>query len=159
MSDAVPSTSAPISEPATPKRGGCLSAYLVAMFIANPLTGLYYLYLIAFPRIMRPMFRVTGIRLRPPRVNPLPDMMRMMARNGLPGWVVVYLLIGLSFANLVFAIAVWRWKRWGMYGFVASALVILVINLQAGVGPHALLGLAGPLILAFLLRDAWPHMD
>jgi hypothetical protein len=100
-----------------------------------------------------------GIRLRPPRFNPLLDMMRTVAHNGLPAWIVVYALIGLSFANLVFAIALWRWKRWGMYGLVASALVILVINLLGGVGPLALLGLVGPVILGFLLRDAWPHMD
>lgn len=115
---------------ATPNRGGCLTTFLILMFIANPVAGLYYLFAGSTVTQTVPNF---------------------------PGWGIP-LFVALSFANLVFAIGIWRWKRWGVYGFVVSAGVAFVVNLLASGILPALAGLLGLAILGFLLRDAWGQM-
>ena len=115
---------------ATPQRGGCLTALLIFMFILNPLVGLYYLFWGSTITQTIPTF---------------------------PVWAIP-LFVVLSFANLVFAIAIWQWKKWGMYGFVGSALIAFVVNLMSvGILP-AFFGLIGVALLAFLLRNAWSQM-
>jgi hypothetical protein len=101
------------------------------MLIVNPLTGLYYL--------------LAGSTVR----QSLPN---------LPAWAVPVLGL-LALANFVFAIAIWKWKKWGMYGFVGSAVVAFLVNL-IGIGIlGSLFGLVGLAILAFLLRPVWNQMD
>jgi hypothetical protein len=113
------------------KRGGCLTAFLILMLIGNPLAGLYYL--------------LAGSTVR----QSLPT---------LPEWAIPVLGL-LALANFVFAIAIWKWKRWGVYGFVGSSLVAFLVNL-IGIGILvALFGLVGVVILAFLLRPIWHQMD
>lgn len=118
-------------EPTERKRGGCLTAFLVLMLILNPLTGLYYLF--------------AGSTVR----QSLPSM---------PGWVIP--VLGLfALANFVFALGTWNWKKWGVYGFAASSLVIFVVNVIAIGFVPALLGLVGLVILAFLVRPVWNQME
>lgn len=112
------------------KRGGCLTAFLVLMLIANPLTGLYYLF--------------AGSTVR----QALPSM---------PGWVIPVLAL-FALANFVFALGMWNWKKWGVYGFAASSLLIFVVNVIAIGFVPALLGLVGLVILAFLVRPVWNQM-
>ena len=113
------------------RRGGCLTAFLILMLIANTLTGLYYL--------------LAGSTVR----QSLPTV---------PAWAIP--VLGLfALANFVFAIATWKWKRWGMYGFVGSAVVIFLVNMISVGILAALLGLVGVAILAFLLRPVWSQMD
>jgi hypothetical protein len=117
------------------KRSGCLTAYLIFALIGNPLVGLYYL--------------VEGTP-----VGELPPT--------LPAWHAVLGLL-LSLANFVFVIAIWKWKRWGVYGLVGSALVVFLLNvISVGILPALLglaLGSAGIGILASLLGPAWHQMD
>ena len=112
-------------------RGGCLTVFLVLMLVLNPLTALYYLF--------------SGEALR-------------QAVPSIPTWALLMLAIG-GIANFIFALGVWQWKKWGVYGFAGTSLIVFVINLIViGLGP-ALFGLVGLGLLVFLLRDHWSHMD
>jgi hypothetical protein len=113
------------------QRGGCLTAFLILMLVVNPLTGLYYLF--------------AGSSLS----QSLPS---------LPGWAVPALGV-LALVNFVFALAIWNWKKWGVYGFAASSAIVFVINLiSLGLLP-ALTGLVGLGLLAYLLRGVWQFME
>jgi hypothetical protein len=118
-------------ETTKPERGGCLTAFLIFMLILNPLTALYYLF--------------SGSTLR-------------QALPTLPAWAIPTLAI-LAIANFVFALAIWKWKKWGLYGFAATSLIVFVINLiSIGFFP-ALSGLIGLGLLVFLLRNVWGQME
>ena len=118
-------------EPVERKRGGCLTAWLILMLIANPLVALQYL--------------AAGGAIR----QNLPN---------LPAWALPVLAL-FAFANFAFAFAIWKWRRWGMYGFVGSSAIVFMINLAILGAGMALLGLLGVVLLAFLLRPVWNQMD
>jgi len=110
------------------RRSGCLSAFLIAMFIINPLAGLYYII----------------------------NMQQIASLHPGAPLILFIVLAGFSFVNLGLAIATWKWLKIGVYGFWMSALIILVINLYIGV-PYwtALLGMTGPLLITLLVRSRW----
>ncbi len=110
------------------KRGGCITAFLIFMFIVNPLLSIYYL--------------LAGDLVR----QNFPD---------IPGWALPVLSV-FGLINLGLAIAIWNWKRIGIYGLWASAVLVLVINLMIGLSPvQSFLGLIGPLIITLLVRPKW----
>ena len=120
-----------------PKRHGCLTTFLVLMVLSNTLTALVYL--------------LSGetIAANFPGASPL-----------------AFVALGvLCLINLVFAWALFRWKKWGFYGFVATGLLVLPINLFIGVGiAQSLFGFTGVAILYWTLqmgqgRKAWPHLE
>jgi hypothetical protein len=118
------------------QRHGCLTAWLVLVIVANTLTALAY---------------VLG--------------QSAVAAN-LPagrGWVVPVLAV-FAAANVIFAIALFQWRRWGFYGIVASSVVALVVNLLVGGGPFVITGLLGPLVLYGVLqiggaRKGWDQLE
>lgn len=117
--------------PVERKRGGCLTAFLILALVVNPLLGLYYL--------------VQGATIS----QMLPNV---------PTWIIPVLGV-LSLVNFGFIIAIWRWKKWGVYGFVGLTAIVLVINLLTiGITaiPAGVLSLA---VLGFLLRPVWDDMD
>jgi hypothetical protein len=58
-----------------------------------------------------------------------------------------------SLLNVVFAIGVYKWKKWGFWGFCVSALAVFLINIYIGIGPlPALAGLTGVLLLFVALK-------
>ncbi len=118
--------------PDTPKqRGGCLTALLVLMMIANPLVGLMYL--------------VNG------------DAIQRAIHA--PGWAIP-VLGGASLLNFASAVGVWRFKKWGVYGFLAMSAVALTVNLIVGIAPlQIMIGLIGPAILVALVRPLWSQFD
>ena len=85
----------------------------------------------------------------------LPDM---------PSWALP-VLASCAALNVVFAIALFAWKKWGFYGFVGTSIVALIVNLRSGVGIiPALFGLLGVVILYAVLhiggaRKAWPQLE
>lgn len=113
------------------RRGGCLTAFLILMLIANPLTALYYL--------------VAGSTIH----EYLPN---------LPLWTIPCLGLA-ALANFAFAIALWRWKKWGMYGFAVTTAAGFVINLLYMGTLTAVLGIIGVVILILLLRPVWNQME
>ncbi len=113
------------------KRGSCLTAFLILMLIGNPLVAISYL--------------LNGSAVS----QSVPAM---------PEWAIPVLGL-VAIANFVFAIALWQWKKWGMYGFAASSVVTFFIN-AIGVGfGIALFGFLGVVILGFLLRPVWNQME
>ena len=119
------------------KRHGCLTALLIVMIVVNAGTALVYL--------------LGSAALG----EEFPDA---------PGWAFPA-LTALALANTVFALSLWFWKKWGFWGFVGSALITLVVNLEIGVPPgQALAGLVGVALLYGTLQigDAnkgWPQLE
>jgi len=119
------------------QRHGCLTAWLVLVIVVNSLTALLYVFF-----------------------------SRAIAAN-LPssqGWAIPVLAI-LAAANVAFAIALYRWQKWGFYGFLATSAVGFVINLVLGLNIlQALFGLVGVAILYGVLHigyenKAWPQLE
>ena len=106
-------------------RHGCLTAWLVLMIIANSATALTYL-------LGRGAIQ-----------GQLPDT---------PGWAFPVLTV-FSFFNLACAIALFKWKKWGFWGFCASSVVALIVNLSIGLGIGTTLGgLVGVALLYGVLQ-------
>jgi hypothetical protein len=99
------------------------------MFVANPLNGAYLLL-------------ATGAIAQ--------------AAPGLPPALVATLGIG-GFVNLAFAIAVWHWKRWGVYGLGISSAVVFVINATYLGVLAAAVGLLGFGVLLLLVGPLWRY--
>jgi hypothetical protein len=118
------------------KRHGCLTALLVLMLVANSATALMYL--------------LGGSALRTATPNVPASMFPVLA------------LIG--FFNLACAIALFRWKKWGFWGFCVSSVVALAVNVSIGVGPGSIFGLIGIAVLYGVLRiggvrDGWSQLE
>ena len=77
---------------------------------------------------------------------------------------VIAILEFCAVANIVFAIALFRWQRWGFYGFVATTLLAVATNLIAGLAiAVSLLGLLRIGLLYWVLsmggpNKAWNHL-
>ena len=66
----------------------------------------------------------------------------------------VAIIVTAAIANIVFAIALFKWRRWGFYGFIATAIVALITNLSIGLGIPLLywvMNMGGA-------NKAWPHL-
>lgn len=119
------------------ERHGCLTAYLVLAIIANSATALLYL------------FGAEAIKRSTPTI---------------PDWSFPVLIVLVLF-NLMCAIALFRWKKWGFWGLVASAVVTLGVNLAIGLGlSSAILGFVGVLLLYGVLHigkdnKGWPQLE
>lgn len=120
------------NRPKEKKRGGCITAFLIFMFVINPLLAIYYIF--------------AGDTVR----DVYPDM---------PIWAIPALIV-FCLINLGLAIAIWKWKRIGIYGLWVSAVLVLLINLTIGLTPfQSFLGLVGPLIITLLVRPKWADFD
>jgi len=119
------------------ERHGCLTAYLALAIIANSATALLYL------------FGAAAIKRSTPNI---------------PDWAFPVLIVLVLF-NLACAIALLRWKKWGFWGLIVSAVVTLGINLTIGLGlSSAIVGLLGVVILYGVLQigkdnRGWPQLD
>jgi len=109
----------------TPKRSGCLTAFLILAMIGNPILAL---------------------------------LQWAMAGN-LPSDVAPLAVIGgvLNVAGLVFAIGVWKWKKWGLYGYVGSMGLFILLNLITGQVLPALQGFVPIALLIGLTQPVWKH--
>src|SRR6266576_237863 len=95
------------------ERHGCLTTYLVFVIIVN--SGLSLLYLLGSEWVLQ-------------------------NRPNTPDWAL-WCLAGGGLVNVLCAVALLRWKKWGFWFTVASAIAIFVVNLSIGLGPSS--GLAG----------------
>ncbi|WP_146400759.1 hypothetical protein [Pseudobythopirellula maris] len=81
-----------------------------------------------------------------------------------PGWAFPVLIV-FSLFNLVCAIALFQWKKWGFWGFCLSSVVALVVNLSIGLGiGPAVGGLIGLVLLYGVLHigkenKGWPQLE
>jgi hypothetical protein len=114
-------------------RSGCLTAWLVIMFI-----GVIPALLIMF-------------------ITPQETMQKCC---NIPGWYKYFMLVTSTVYMLSIA-GIWMWKRWGFYGVIAiffinySTAFLIGINLTRG----AIRDLIGPIILYILLRPVWKHLE
>jgi mannose/fructose/N-acetylgalactosamine-specific phosphotransferase system component IIB len=109
-------------------RSGCLTAYLILMLIANLIAGFFYF--------------IANTELR----HRLPSKYE---------WLIP--LMGfLCFANIVFAIALLNWKKWGLFGAIVCSIIVFIINLTLGISIiNLLFGLVGLGILLYLVSRDW----
>lgn len=106
----------------TKDRHGCLTAWLVLMIIANALTALSYV-----------------VRILPRTIH--------STRSHTPAWALFLLAAG-CIANVVFAVALFRWKRWGFFGALITTVLAFALNLKLGIKPaFAMIGFCGIIIL------------
>ena len=123
--------------PAQKQRHGCLIAFLIVMIVLNSITALAYL---------------------------VGSQAIQQALPGIPAWALIVLGVVAVF-NLVCAIALFNWKKWGFWGFIISSIVTLVINLNIDLGvAQSLSGLIGVAVLYGVLQigkenKGWPQLD
>lgn len=127
------------NSPAVKERHGCVTAWLILIIIANSILGFVYLF-------------TTDQVLSTLPIGSSETLLMIMGILGL--------------GNIVFAILLFQWKKSGFWGYVATSIVALVINLMIGIGiGQSLLGLAGIAILYGVLQiknnnvTAWEHLE
>ncbi len=119
------------------QRHGCLTAYLIFIIVTNSAIALAY------------TLGKTAIQEK------LPD---------LPEWAF-WVLPAAGIFNLACAAALFRWKKWGFYGFVLSGLVAFGVNITLGQSPtQSFIGLLGVSILYGVLHigsknKGWPQLE
>lgn len=106
-------------------RHGCLTALLGVMLVANSLVFLLYAFM--------------GARV-------------MSSLPVAPAWILRALLV-LSLANVVFVVALLRWKKWGFWGFAVTCALGIYVNINAGIGmPSIIMGILGLTLLFATLQ-------
>lgn len=110
------------------KRGGCLTAFIVVMLVANIGMSLYYV-------VTTSGFSETSLIV--------------------PAWTIPTLVF-IGLLNIGFAIAIWNWNKIGVYGFWVNAVAAAAINISLGLTIfQAVFGFLGPIILTLLVRPKW----
>jgi len=97
-------------------------------------------------------------------VTPLSVGLIQKATPGFPAWVVWPLGLGCLF-NVVCAIALMNWKRWGFYGAALTSVIAFALNVYSGLpAGQCLLGFIGIAILYGVLQmgvpqSGWSQME
>lgn len=123
------------------KRTGCLTVFLVLAIAFNLVLSLFfYLYPYVWQLITGP-------------VDPEELIFPM------PNWQL--LLFGiLGLISSVCLVAIWKWKKWGLYGFVGIFLISTAIRILTGEPIYtAILPFIGLTILLALISSVWKYMD
>jgi hypothetical protein len=125
----------PVQPPPLKHRHGCLTAWLTIMIILNSITSLVYLASAAGS-----------------------------SESRLPTFALLLLSLG-GIANVACAIALFKWKKAGFYGFIGTSVVAFIVNLSIGLGiVPSLLGLGGVGMLYGILQigneqSGWRQLD
>jgi hypothetical protein len=92
------------------------------------------------------------------------DAIKRSAPDASPASVALITITGM--ANIIFALALFRGKKWGFFGFVASSLLAFGTNVYIGLGiGPSVIGLAGIGILYWVLNigdantRAWTRLE
>ena len=124
------------------QRHGCLTAWLVLLIIlgAFSLLGTAVGYLVA-PEAIR---------------EALPDA---------PAWTFPAIGV-ISLLGVVFAIALFTWKKWAFWGYLVSSIAMVVVNVEMGAPLwQSILNLAGVAILFAVLhiggkeKKGWSQLE
>ncbi len=65
-----------------------------------------------------------------------------------------WLRSALLLTNVVYALAIWHRRRWGLYGFFGNIALAFALNIHLGTAV-TLFGLTSSLIFLLLLRPLW----
>jgi hypothetical protein len=121
-----------------PARHGCLTAWLILMIVVNTLGAIVCL------------FR---------------SFLAAQHHIEVPGWFIAVMLAAvlLNLACIVCAVALFRWKKWGFYGYLILKVIDIVGGMLLG-NPSAAAGVLGIVILLGLLHmggvnKAWHNLD
>jgi hypothetical protein len=107
------------------KRGFWLTAFLILMFVANPFTAFTYF---SNPEAIIQAYPSLSVGL-------------------------LYSMGSLAILNVIFAIGIWQWKKFGVYGIYVSMTIAFIINLYIGIGiTGSLTGLIGVVIIYFTTK-------
>jgi len=110
------------------KRGVLLTAWLVLMIIVNAFASVTYFFLTSLVVQAFPQIRL---------------------------WVV-YSLGALTTLNIVFAVLMLNWKKFGFYATIGTSVIAFVLNLFTGMAIIMnFLGFLSPLILYMILKPKW----
>ncbi|OGO77643.1 MAG: hypothetical protein A2Y23_11920 [Clostridiales bacterium GWB2_37_7] len=116
------------------KRSGCLTAFIIVLIV------LY-------------VFSALGSFLAGPMISAF---MPEYSTNTL------YIIFNgiLAVLNIVFLVGVWRYKKWGFFGFVAVSILYIIFSIifTGSVLLPLISGPIFPLILYFLIKPVWNHM-
>lgn len=120
------------------ERHGCVTAWLVFMIVANSIAVITYL------------FARSVIQKNLPAA--------------IPSWAFIALGL-IAIANIIFAVALLKWKKWGFQGFVFTSIIAAGVNLETGTSVlQTLIGLGGVIVLYAILRirkdgvSAWDNL-
>ena len=122
--------------PALKRRHGCLTGFLFVAVLINAGLVMFYLAL------------TIGLTKFP----------------GAPPWVFPVLAL-VAAVNVAAAAAIYNWKKWGFYAFLATSLFMSGLNLYLGVSViRSLAGLIGVVLLYGVLRiggqnRAWDRLE
>jgi hypothetical protein len=126
---------APSMQPAPKQRHGCLTALLILMILANSYLTLSY------------------------TVNLIGSM------NGASSltWALVPLVF-IALFSVICAILVFRWKKFGFWGYSILGVLVMVINLAMGAGAISFISLISPAVLFGVLHigkenKGWPQLE
>ncbi|MCO5187580.1 MAG: hypothetical protein M9928_02510 [Anaerolineae bacterium] len=76
-----------------------------------------------------------------------------------PGWLLP-LVIGVGLAEIVAGIALWRWKMWGLYLYLAATIVaIFLAVLSAGSLLVVYARIVPFAVVGYIIRPKWEHFD
>ncbi|MDF2591521.1 MAG: hypothetical protein K0S75_987 [Clostridia bacterium] len=117
------------------KRSGCLAAFIIVLIIVYAMGAL-------------------GSFLTGPIISGLmPEYATSTSYSILSGV--------LSLINIIFLIGVWKYKKWGFFGFVGVSIINIIISifLTNAILIPIISGLIFPLILYLLIRPIWNHMS
>ena len=65
----------------------------------------------------------------------------------------------MNFAGFGFAIAIWRWKKWGVYGYIGVIGITAFFYLVTGNYTAAAQGIIPIVLLSLLVRPVWGQME
>lgn len=65
----------------------------------------------------------------------------------------------LNLIGVGFAIAIYKWKKWGVYGYVTVIGIIMLLNLMLGDMASALRGVIPIGLLLSLIGSSWKQME
>ena len=72
----------------------------------------------------------------------------------------IVMLVGLlNMAGVVFAIAIYKWKKWGVYGYFTTLGISMLLNLGFGDAVSAVRGFIPAGLLWYLIQSSWSSMD
>ena len=65
----------------------------------------------------------------------------------------------LNLVGVVFAIAIYQWKRWGVYGYIVCIGISMLISLAIGDVISTLRGFIPIALLSALVRPIWDQLE
>jgi hypothetical protein len=76
-----------------------------------------------------------------------------------PGWLLP-LVIAIGIAEIIAGIALWRWKMWGLYLYLAATIISLLLSVLAAGSLFVIYARIIPFaVVGYIIRPKWEHFD